>query len=66
MSMKAEVFFAFDFFHTKRIAGNDVVSGPITALAAVSPQRNVNIFWGGAHQALAVDAWRVGKDVSGP
>ena len=31
--MKAEVAsFAFDFLHTKRIAGNYVVSGPITAL----------------------------------
>ena len=45
--MKAEVTsFAFDFLHTKHIARNYVVSGPIIiiALAAASPRRKVTIF----------------------
>ena len=37
--------FAFDFLHTKLIIGNDVVSGPITALAAASLRRKDTIFW---------------------
>ena len=41
-----------------------LVSGPIAALAAASPQRLQ--FLGGARQALAVDARRVRKDVRGP
>ena len=36
--------FALDFLHTKHIAGNDVVSGPITALAVASPRRKVAFF----------------------
>ena len=37
-SIKAKVTcFALDFLHTKRIDGNDVVSGPIAALAAALP-----------------------------
>ena len=39
-AMKAKVTCsASDFLHTKHIARNDVVSEPITALAAVSSQR---------------------------
>ena len=65
--MKAKVkCFAFDFLHTKRIAGNYVVSGPITALAAAWPRRKVKTLLGGARQALAVDARRVCKGVTGP
>ena len=51
--MKAKVtWFAFVILHTKRIAGNDVVSGPITALAAASHRRKVK-YLGGAHHVLA-------------
>ena len=55
----------FDFLHTKRVAGNDVVSGPITALAAASPRRKVNLS-GRRTSGPAVDARRVRKDVRGP
>ena len=56
----------FDFFlHTKRIAGDDVVSGPITALAAASPRHKVNLS-GRRTSGPAVDTRRVRKDVRGP
>ena len=45
----------FDFLHTKRLAGDDVVSGPITALAAASPQHKVNLS-GRRTSGPAVDA----------
>ena len=43
----------------------DLVRGPITALAAASPDGKLR-FLGGARPALAVDARRVCKDVRGP
>ena len=42
------------------------VSGPITALAAATHRQKFTIFLGGVRQALAVDARRVRKDVTGP
>ena len=44
--MKAKITcFVLDFFkHKKRIDGNDIGSGRITALAVASPRRKVTIF----------------------
>ena len=55
--------FALDFF-TKRIAGNYVVSGAITALEAASPQRKVKNV--GRRTSGPCGARRVRKDVRGP
>ena len=41
---EGKTLFALDFLRTKRIAGNDVLSGPITALTAASPRRKVTTF----------------------
>ena len=56
MAMKAKVtYLAFDFFHTKCIAGN-VMSGPITITLRLDARLTI---FGGAPQALR-------KDVGGP